>query len=120
MRSIGGFILIGFLSPEGDFMECSSWEHRDKAIEICRDKYHKEYFVGQDAEDYLLSLGYLVLRAKDAYMSYLNEENGKWIILTDKQISWAIEHANLFNEGQKKDMNEILFDQEDIRKRDCI
>lgn len=107
--------MIGFLSPEGKFIECCSWGHTDKAKEICEEKYNKEFTIGLEAEDYLLSLGYLVLRARDAYMSYLND--CKWIVLTDEQINWLTENIETLNENQKKDLNEILNDQEDIRKR---
>lgn len=108
-------MLIGFISPEGDFYECASWEHTSKATTLCEKLYNKEFYIRQDAEDYLLSLGYLVLRARDAYMSYLNGD--KWIVLSDKQIAWLTDKADNFNDGQKKDLNDILHDQEDIRKR---
>lgn len=109
-------MLIGFLSPEGNFYECSSWEHTSKAAELCEELYSKTFHIGQIAEDYLLSLGYMVLRVRDAYMAYLDKDK-KWIVLSGKQIEWLTTNADSFNEGQKKDINEILFDQERIRKR---
>lgn len=110
--------MIGFLSPEGEFFECVSWGHTSKATELCEKLYNKIFHIGIDAEDYLLSLGYLVLRIKDAYMSYINGD--KWIVLSDKQIAWLTDNADCFNDGQKKDLNEILNDQEGIRKRHKI
>lgn len=108
--------MIGFLSPEGEYIECTSWEHTSKAHEICVEKFGESFSNGVSAEDYLLSLGYLVIRARDAYMTYWNKDQ-KAILLTDIQISWLTSNAERFNEWQKKDMNEILFDQEDLRKR---
>lgn len=109
--------MIGFLNPKGELLECSSWEHLDKAVELCEQLFGIDFYVRQDAEDYLLSLGYMAIRARDVYMSYKNDDTGKWIVLTDEQLKWLAENVNSFNDGQKKDINEILFDQEDIRKR---
>lgn len=108
--------MVGFLSPEGEYIKCASWEHTSKAHEICVEKFGESFFNGLSAEDYLLSLGYLVIRARDTYMTYWDKDH-KAILLTDKQLSWLTENAEQFNEEQKKDMNEILFDQEDLRKR---
>lgn len=106
--------MIGFLSPEAVFYKCESWEHTSKAHEIYEEIY-KEHCC-RSAEDHLLSLGYLVLRAKDAFMGYKTND-GKWNILTDKQLEWIKNHTNMFNDSVKKDLSEILLDQEHIRKR---
>ena len=109
--------MIGFLNPQGELIKCSSWEHLDKSTEICKDVYNKEFIYRQDAEDYILSVGYVAIRARDVYMSYKNETTNEWIKLTQKQLDFFATHADEFNEAQKKDICEILYYQEGIRKR---
>lgn len=106
-------MLIGFLSPEGIFYECTSWEHTSKAVEIYEQLYGEHYY--GSAEDFLLRLGYLVLRARDAYRG--SWYDGKFILLTDKQLEWINSHAEAFNDAVKKDLNDMLFDNERIGKR---
>ena len=106
--------MIGYLSPESIFYECESWGHTSKAHEIYEEIY-KEHCYGS-AEDRLLLLGYLVLRARDAYMQYRTDD-GKWNILTNSQLEWIKNHIDAFNDAVKKDLSEILNDKEDIRKR---
>jgi hypothetical protein len=108
--------LVGFVTPKGEFIECAPWEHLDKAQELCKDRYSQDFCNRQNAEDYLLSLGFLVIRARDAYMSYRNI-NKEPIMLTNEQLEWIGSNAENFNEGQKKDINEILHDQDLMRKR---
>lgn len=108
--------MIGFLNPQGELIKCSSWGHLDKAVEICEEIYNKYFIYRQEAEDYILSLGYVAIRARDVYMSYRNNSTNEWIKLTQKQLDFFANYAQEFNEGQKNDICEILNDQEDIRK----
>ena len=116
MEDANGMNIIGFLSPKGEIIKCCSWGHSSKAEEICKKAYEKEFAFGLAAEDYLLSLGYLVLRARDAYMSNRNED-GEWILLKVEQLNWLEENSSKLNAQQKKDVSDILLDQELLRHR---
>lgn len=98
--------MIGFLSPSGEFIECNSWEHTSVAGVICLQAYDIDK-CGIQAEDYILSKGYLVIRARDVYMSYW-DTNGCGKTLSKEQLNWILENKNNFNEMQKEDINDIL------------
>lgn len=105
--------MIGYLSPEAVLYECEPWGHTSKAAEICEELYGEHCY--GPAENKLLSLGYLVLRDRDAYMNYWTDD-GKQILLTDKQLKWISNHTDNFNESVKKDLGDILNDH-DIRQK---
>jgi hypothetical protein len=102
--------MIGFLTQEGKFIKCESWEHLDKAQEICENRYNKVILNRQEAEDYLLSLGYMVFRARDVYMSYWDSEKN-FRHLSEQQLKWLTDNNDEFNDMQKEDLNDILLDQ---------
>lgn len=104
--------MIGFLSPDAVFYECTSWGHSSKAREIYEELYNEHCYC--HAEDHLLSLGYLVLRARDAYRRSWRDD--KWAALTEKQLEWIKTHIEEFTEMTKKDLSEMLFDQERMKK----
>ncbi|MHB8061343.1 MAG: hypothetical protein ACYDG2_01730, partial [Ruminiclostridium sp.] len=85
---------IGFLSPKGEFYECTSWGHSSKAVEIYEQLYGEHYY--GSAEKFLLGLGYLVLRARDAYRESWHD--GKFVALTDRQMEWLSGHSEAFND----------------------
>lgn len=107
--------MIGFLDRDGKFTECSSWEHTSMAEKICKEKYNEDKD-GILAEDYLLSRGYLVIRARDAYMSYW-DKTGIGKTLSEEQLNWIYDHADDFIDDVKEDINEILLDNEYFAKR---
>jgi hypothetical protein len=107
-------MMIGYLSPEARFYECESWGHVSKANEIYEEIYGEHCY--GSAENQLLQLGYLVLRARDAYMNYRTDD-GKWIVLADRQIDWIQNHLEALNDAVKHDLGEILCDQEKMKKR---
>ena len=106
--------MIGFLSPDGEFIECESWEHTSKASEICESKYSAE-LSGIQAEDYILAKGFLVIRARDVYMSFWDEKKA-FKYLSDKQIEWLSSHTDELNNMQKEDLNDILLDNKHHRE----
>jgi len=108
--------MIGYLTPEAEFIECEHYGHLDLALEITETKYEKQFMNRIDAENFLLNIGVLVLRARDAYMNYWNEDKIS-ILLTDEQIKWIADNIEGLNPMQKKDLSEILEDQDDLRKR---
>lgn len=59
--------MIGYLSPSGEFYKCESYEHMYYSEQLCEEIY--PYEVARDifAEDYLLSKGWIVFRARDVY-----------------------------------------------------
>lgn len=106
--------MIGFLAPNGEFIRCNQWEHTSKASEICKSQYDMD-LGGITAEDYILEKGYLVIRARDAYMSFWNS-NKEFISLSAQQLKWLADNANEFTDMQKQDINEILLDQESYKE----
>lgn len=101
--------MIGILSPDGIFTECESNEHLDIAVEVCEREYGKVFPRRVDAEDHLLSLGYFIIRARDAYRSY-RDSNMEFRFLTDKQVDWISENTKNLNDMQRKDIDQILSD----------
>jgi hypothetical protein len=108
--------MIGFLSPDAVFYKCEPWGHTSKAFEIVESIYGRRYY--GSAEKHLLSLGYLVLRANDAYMEYITED-GKIVLLTYEQMKWVENNVDNFTENVKRDLSQIIEAQE-IRKRRIV
>jgi hypothetical protein len=106
--------MIGFLSPDAVLYKCESWGHTSKAFEIYEELFGKRCY--GSAERLLLSMGFLVLRANDAYMEYISED-GKLVLLTDNQINWIASHIDEFTEKVKIDLSEILEGQERRKRR---
>ena len=99
--------MIGFLAPNGKFTECVSWGHTSKASDICKEEYNV-ILNGIPAEDFLLAKGYLVIRARDAYMSFWDKTSGR--LLSHEQLQWLYDNVDNFNEMVKEDLNRILLD----------
>lgn len=102
--------IIGYLSPEGKFYACSSYNHLNTAIniynglDIYKDVHLSEnidydYTNGIKAEIYLLNTGYLVFRSRDVSYNHFctrdygcsisNTDNNAIVnVLTDAQINF--------------------------------
>ena len=57
---------IGYLNREGILYECESYEHLDKAACIC-ESLNIPVDNRLDAEAKLLNMGWIAIRARDAY-----------------------------------------------------
>lgn len=100
----------GILSPDGNFIECESYEHLDLAKEIAK-KLNSEYShkSGLDCEEYLQKLGYVVVRARDVYglIGYL-DDNGKFIYLSDKQKKWLEDNYDNFPTDKQRSIDDLI------------
>ena len=93
---------VGFLTPEGELLECSDYGHMSLASELVERMkgVPEEYkWNGVKAEEYLQMLGYIVMRARDCYglighQKALNSE--KRLHMTEKQKRWLLEHYETF------------------------
>lgn len=106
---------IGFLSPEGELIECNDYEHMSLAYELVShmDNVPAEYkFNGVKAEEYLQMLGYIVMRARDCYalIGYRKELNSEQRIhMTAAQEAWLLEHYAEFI-PEKRECVDKIFD----------
>lgn len=73
--------VLGFLSPEGEFSYCHSFEHLSMSEEICKEKgyfpYDKNFNKTNciEKERYLHDLGYMIFRTSDvAYCPFCTKE----------------------------------------------
>lgn len=117
-------MIIGFLTPNGTFIKCNSWEHFDTALRICR-KIGENFYNGYEAEQYLLNKGCVIFRSRDAYMNHykdagkgFDKDNVKIIYLTEAQLKWINQKqdkAAWNNIEQAECVNEILKWDADLR-----
>ncbi len=89
----------GFLDTEGNLHECEYWEHLDKAFTIVK---NMGVFVANklEAEEYLLKLGWIVIRTKNVYGLYH---------ITQKQKSW-LNKAYEYMTDECRESVDMLFD----------
>lgn len=109
--------MIGFLSPDGIFYECDTWCHSMTAsfilqeLNIKRNYDHKNLIVSD--EDILLDIGYICLRARDAFRNEWNR-NKQRMFLTNNQINWLIDNLDREEvETKKKDISDMLINDEE-------
>ena len=100
---------IGFLAPTGILYPCSSWEHMHKAIEICA-TLGNFFRRGTDAEDYLMKLGWVVVRAQDVYalIGSRHPETKKRIHLTKEQKEWLLSHYESMSTTKRSWVDQIF------------
>lgn len=103
--------MIGYLAPSGQFYKCESYEHMSYAQHLCKEIYSEEYLGGILAEDYLLSKGWIVFRARDVY----NNRRGN---ITDEQIAFIDCHLTeiVTNNDKKDSLGEMLLWDKDIKE----
>ena len=93
---------IGFLTPEGELIECSDYGHMSLASELVEkmENVPEEYKRnGVKAEEYLQMLGYIVMRARDCYglIGYRKALNSEQRLhMTEAQKTWLLEHYGDF------------------------
>lgn len=101
---------IGILSPDGNFIECKSYEHLDLAKEIA-EKLNSDYmYKGHIAcEEYIQKLGYIIVRAHDVYglIGYL-DDNDKIIYLSKEQKKWLEDNYDNFPTDKQKFVDDLI------------
>lgn len=104
--------MIGFLSPLGKFYSCASYEHTYYAEVLCEKLYSEEPLNGFLAEDYLLSKGWIVFRARDVY----NNLNGT---ITKAQLSFIDDNLQeiVVNDDIKKTLSDMLLIDKGMKNR---
>ena len=68
--------LIGYLSPEGTFYQCSFYGHMEKAMYLCQTLYDKSFPNGIRAEEYLINKGFVI---------FYDEAIGFWDLGEDRE-----------------------------------
>lgn len=100
----------GILSPNGNFIECESYEHLDLAKEIA-EKLNSEYSYknGIACEKYLQKMGYIIVRARDVYglIGYL-DDNDKMIYLSDAQKKWLEDNYDKFPTDKQRSVDDLI------------
>ena len=105
---------IGFLAPNGDFIECESWEHMSFALDLVekmKDAPDKAKFNGLTAEEYLQELGYIVVRASDVYglMGRIVDDRGHRLHMTDIQIKWLEDNYDYFPKDKQESVDDLFY-----------
>jgi hypothetical protein len=98
--------IIGFLAPDGTFSKCDSHEHYYCAMKIC-ESLGKGIFSGGSSEDYLLSKGYIIFRARDAYRDF-HPADGKYTTITENQVTFINSVEEWNNDSQEADVYDML------------
>lgn len=105
---------IGFLKPDGTLIACEHYEHTSKAFDICMelDIPCKSEI---DAEDKLLDIGYVEIRARDVVHRigfYKQDKDGNVLDevrhLTQDQRNYLTEHYEEYNTDLKKSVDELM------------
>ena len=103
----------GYLTPEGILEECDSYEHCDKAREIC-ESLGQKFLTGVQAENYLLDKGYVVVRTRDVYARLGYVHGDTFQHLTDAQRKWFEDNYDSFLPVKQRAVDELmdLYDKE--------
>lgn len=104
----------GFLKPDGTLVPCESFEHTIKAFDICL-ALNIPCRSGIDAEDKLLDLGYVEVRARDVIHRigfYKEDKDGnlleELLHLTEEQRAYLTEHYEEYNDDLRKSVDELM------------
>ncbi len=105
---------IGFLKPDGTLIACEHYEHTSKAFDICSE-LNIPCMSGIDAEDKLLDLGYVEIRARDVIHRigfYKEDEDGNLLDevrhLTEEQRAYLTEHYEKYNDNLRESVDELM------------
>lgn len=105
---------IGFLKPDGTLIACEHYEHLSKARDICMD-LDIPFKSGIDAEDKLLDLGYVGIRARDVIHRigvHKRDKDGNVLDevnhLTEDQRSYLTEHYEEYNTDLMESVDELM------------
>ena len=109
---------IGYLTPEGNIIECESYEHLSLASELIDKMIETGIEVpaiaktnGVEAEGYLLSLGYIAIRARDCYGKigyYIEDGSEKRLHMTEEQKKWLLSHYEEFSSEKQRCVDELF------------
>jgi len=105
---------IGYLPPNGELIECESYGHTSLALDLVekmKDVPAEFKTNGVKAEEYLLSLGYIAVRARDAYGKigyFVNENSERRIHMTEAQKTWLLEHYGYFAPEKQRCVDELF------------
>lgn len=110
--------MIGFLAPSGEFHECSSHEHTWLAPLILEKIGLEPTYNGITDEDTLLKLGYIVLRARDAYRGEWDTIKHMPRAITDEQISFLMTKVEETTTAQYNDISRMLEDDKEYKS--CV
>ena len=92
---------LGYLTPEGELLKCwCSWGHLVLAQKICND-LNVKCPTRVDCEQYLLSIGYIGIRAHDIMYDIR-------IKVTDEQKKWLIDNYKDCSDCQRESIDELL------------
>lgn len=104
----------GFLKPDGTLIPCESYEHTSKAFDICW-ALNIPCRSGIDAEDKLLDLGYVEVRARDVIHRigvHKEDKDGNLLDevrhLTEEQRAYLTEHYEEYNDDLRKSVDELM------------
>ena len=105
---------IGFLKPNGELIVCEHYEHTSKAFDICME-LDIPCRNGIDAEDKLLDLGYVEVRARDVIHRigfYKEDKDGNLLDeirhLTEEQRAYLTEHYEEYNDNLRESVDELM------------
>lgn len=114
-------MLIGWLSPDGEFFPCDSFSHGSKSREIVEEKYFGQLLssVCCFEDDFLYFKGWASM-SYDYFFFFTfpgsNREN-KPIKFTDAQIKFVGENSDQLTDKQKEDISDLFRLQDLIYKR---
>lgn len=101
---------IGILSPNGNFIECKSYEHLNLAKKIA-EKLNSKYSHKSDlaCEEFLQKLGYVIIRAHDVYglIGYLDDDD-KVIHLSNEQKKWLEANYDKFPTDKQRSIDDLI------------
>ena len=104
----------GFLKPDGTLIPCESFEHTSKAFDICL-ALNIPCRSGIDAEDKLLDLGYVEVRAWDVIHRigvYKEDKDGNLLDeirhLTEEQRAYLTKHYEEYNNDLRESVDELM------------
>lgn len=102
----------GYLTPQGILLECESYEHLEKAKEAVEGITNTSWIKsGLEAENYLLDLGYIVVRARDAYANLgygHSKDPDKFLHLTAEQKKWLENNYEDFNLDLREAVDKLI------------
>jgi hypothetical protein len=113
-------MLIGWLSPEGEFFPCDSFSHSSKAEEIVEQKYCGQLSVySYYHDDFLFSKGWASLSYDYFFFFTFHSRNtkNKPTKFTDAQVKFVGRNAAQFTNKQRKDISDLFELQSLINKR---
>lgn len=104
----------GFLKPDGTLIVCEHYEHTSKAFDICMELDIPCRF-GTDAEDKLLDLGYVEVRARDVihHIGFYKEDKDGNLLdeilhLTEEQRAYLTEHYEEYNDNLRESVDKLM------------